>query len=94
MRKNPDTCKYLELPYSRAYQRHRFEEIQPGRTFVDRHYYWVLVEAMVAYADWIVFIESFQQTKRSLWHPKRIQAELLPERHGRLNDVVKWGNIS
>ena len=54
MRKNPDTCKYLELPHSIAYQRHRFEEIQPGRTFVDRHYYRVLVEAMVGYADWIV----------------------------------------
>ena len=54
MRKNPDTCKYLELPHSRAYQRHRFEEIQPGRTFVDRHYYRVLLEAMVGYADWIV----------------------------------------
>jgi hypothetical protein len=47
MRKNPDTSKYLELPHSRAYRRHRFEEIQHGRTFVDRHYYRVLMEAMV-----------------------------------------------
>ena len=47
MRKNPEPSKYLELPHSRAYQRHRFEEIQHGRTFVDRHYYRVLMEAMV-----------------------------------------------
>ena len=47
MRKNPDSFKYLELPHSRAYQRHRFQEIQHGRTFVDRHYYRVLMEAMV-----------------------------------------------
>ena len=53
MRKNPDTCKYLELPHSGAYHRHRFEEIQPGRIFVDRHYYRVLVEAIVGYTDWI-----------------------------------------
>ena len=48
MRKNPDPSKYLELPHSRAYQRHRFEEIQHGRTFVDRHYYRVLIESMVS----------------------------------------------
>ena len=47
MRKNLDPSKYLELPHSRAYQRHCFEEIQHGRTFVDRHYYRVLMEAMV-----------------------------------------------
>ena len=44
----PDgSSKHLELPHLRAYQRHRFEEIQHGRTFVDRHYYRVLMEAMV-----------------------------------------------
>ena len=48
MRKNPDPSKYLELPHSRAYQRHRFEEIQHGCTFVDRHYYRVLIESMVS----------------------------------------------
>ena len=48
MRKNPDSSKYLELPHSRAYQRHCFEEIQHGRTFVDRHYYRVLIESMVS----------------------------------------------
>ena len=48
MRKNPDSSKYLELPHSKAYQRHRFEEIQHGRIFVDRHYYRVLMEAMVS----------------------------------------------
>ncbi len=48
MRKNLDSSKYLELPHSRAYQRHRFEEIQHGRTFVDRHYYRVLIESMVS----------------------------------------------
>ena len=47
MRKNLDSSKYFELQRSRAYQRHRFEEIQHGRTFVDRHYYRVLMEAMV-----------------------------------------------
>jgi hypothetical protein len=47
VRKNLDPSKYLELPHSRAYQRHCFEEIQHGRTFVDRHYYRVLMEAMV-----------------------------------------------
>ena len=46
MRKKLDPSKYLELPHSRAYQRHCFEEIQHGRTFVDRHYYRVLMEAM------------------------------------------------
>ena len=48
MQKNSDTCKFLELPNSRAYQHHRFEEIQHGRTFVDRHYYRVLIESMVS----------------------------------------------
>ena len=48
MRKKLDSSKYLELPHSRAYQRHRFEEIQHGRTFVDRHYYRVLIESMVS----------------------------------------------
>ena len=48
MRKNPDPSKYLKLPHSRAYQRHRFEKIQHGRTFVDRHYYRVLIESMVS----------------------------------------------
>jgi hypothetical protein len=48
MQKDLDTPKYLELPHSRAYQRHRIEEIQHGRTFVDRHYYRVLMEAMVS----------------------------------------------
>ena len=47
MRKKLDPSKYLELPHSRAYQHHCFEEIQHGRTFVDRHYYRVLMEAMV-----------------------------------------------
>ena len=46
MRKKLDSSKYLELPHSRAYQRHRFEEIQHGRTFVDRHYYRFLIESM------------------------------------------------
>ena len=35
MRKNPDTSKYLELLYSRAYQRYSFEEIQQNRIFLD-----------------------------------------------------------
>ena len=48
MRKKLDSSKYLELPHSSAYQHHRFEEIQHGRTFVDRHYYRVLMEAMVS----------------------------------------------
>ena len=48
MPKNPDSPKYLELPNSRAYQRHRFVDIQHGRTFVDRHYYRVLIESMVS----------------------------------------------
>ena len=47
MRKNLDPSKYLELLHSRVYQRHRFEKIQHGRTFVDRHYGRVLMEAMV-----------------------------------------------
>ena len=47
MRKKLDPSKYLELPHPRVYQRHCFEEIQHGRTFVDRHYYRVLMEAMV-----------------------------------------------
>ena len=48
MRKKLDPSKYLELPHSREYQRHCFEEIHHGRTFVDRHYYRVLMEAMVS----------------------------------------------
>ena len=63
MRKKLDPSKYLELPHSRAYQRHRFEEIQHGRTFVDRHYYRVLMEAMVS----------------DLYDPKRKQLKLLGE---------------
>ena len=63
MRKNPDSSKYLELPHSRAYQRHRFEEIQHGRTFVDRHYYRVLL-------DWMV---------NDLYDLKRKQLKLLKE---------------
>ena len=47
MPKYPDSSKYHELPHSRAYKRHRFDEIQHGRTFVDRHYR-VLIEAMVS----------------------------------------------
>ena len=47
MRKKLDPSKYLELPHSRAYQRHSIEEIQHGRTFVDRHYYRVLLDSMV-----------------------------------------------
>ena len=33
------------------YQRHRFEKIQHRRTFVDRHYYRVLIEAMVSHLN-------------------------------------------
>ncbi len=47
MRKKLDPFKYLELPHSSAYQRHSIEEIQHGRTFVDRHYYRVLLDSMV-----------------------------------------------
>ena len=63
MPKNPDSSKYHELPHSRAYLRHRFEEIQHGRTFVDRHYYRVLIEAIVS----------------DLYDPKRKQLKLLEE---------------
>ena len=63
MRKNLDPSKYLELPHSRAYQRHCFEEIQHGRTFVDRHYYRVLMEAMV----------------NDLYDPEQKRRELLQE---------------
>ena len=63
MRKNLGSSKYLELPHSRAYQRHRFEEIQHGRTFVDRHYYRVLMEAMVS----------------DLYDPEQKRRELLQE---------------
>ena len=63
IRKNPDSSKYLELPHSRAYQRHCFEEIQHGRTFVDRHYYRVLMEAMVS----------------DLYDPEQKRRELLQE---------------
>ena len=51
MRKKLDSSKYLELPHSRSYQRHCFEEIQHGRTFVDRHYYRVLIESLVNKQD-------------------------------------------
>ena len=63
MPKIPDSSKYLELPHSKAYQRHRFEEIQHGRTFVDRHYYRVLIESMVG----------------DLYDPKQKQLKLLEE---------------
>ena len=63
MRKKLDPSKYLELPHSRAYQRYRFEEIQHGRTFVDRHYYRVLLDSMV----------------NDLYDPKRKQLKLLEE---------------
>ena len=63
MPKNSDSSKYLELPHSKAYQRHRFEEIQHGRTFVDRHYYRVLIESMVG----------------DLYDPKQKQLKLLEE---------------
>ena len=63
MRKKLDSSKYLELPHSRAYQRHCFEEIQHGRTFVDRHYYRVLMEAMV----------------NDLYDPEQKRRELLQE---------------
>ena len=63
MPKNPDSPKYLELPNSRAYQRHRFVDIRHGRTFVDRHYYRVLLESMV----------------NDLYDPKRKQLKLLQE---------------
>ena len=63
MPRNPDSPKYFELPNSRAYQRHRFVDIQHGRTFVDRHYYRVLLESMV----------------NDLYDPKRKQLKLLQE---------------
>ena len=63
MRKKLDSSKYLELPHSRAYQCHCFEEIQHGRTFVDRHYYRVLMEAMV----------------HDLYDPEQKRRELLQE---------------
>ncbi|MAA67331.1 MAG: hypothetical protein CL915_00890 [Deltaproteobacteria bacterium] len=63
MPKNTDSSKYLELPHSKAYQRHRFEEIQHGRTFVDRHYYRVLIESMVV----------------DLYGPKQKQLKILEE---------------
>ena len=63
MRKKLDSSKYLELPPTRAYQRHRFEEIQHGRTFVVRHYYRVLLDSMV----------------NDLYDPKRKQLKLLEE---------------
>ena len=47
MLKNPDSSKYPELFDSRACERHCFEEVQHGRTFVVRHYYRVLIESMV-----------------------------------------------
>ena len=63
MRKKLDPSKYLELPHPRVYQRHCFEEIQHGRTFVDRHYYRVLMEAMV----------------NDLYDPEQKRRELLQE---------------
>jgi hypothetical protein len=63
MLKNTDSSKYPELPHSKAYQRHRFEEIQHGRTFVDRHYYRVLIESMVV----------------DLYDPKQKQLKILEE---------------
>ena len=63
MPKNPDSSRYLELPHSSAYQRHSIEEIQHGRTFVDRHYYRVLMEAMV----------------NDLYDPEQKRRELLEE---------------
>ena len=63
MPKNPDSSRYLELPHSSAYQRHSIEEIQHGRTFVDRHYYRVLLDSMV----------------NDLYDPKRKQLKLLEE---------------
>ena len=66
MRKNPDPSKYLELPHSRAYQRHRFEEIQHGRAFVDRHYYRVLMEAMEKNPDGLEELVQFLWINTSL----------------------------
>ena len=63
MPKNPDSSKYYELPNSRAWQRHLFKEIPPRRTFVDRHYYRVLIEAMFS----------------DLYDPKQKQLKLLEE---------------
>ena len=63
MPKNPDSSRYLELPHSSAYQRHSIEEIQHGRTFVDRHYYRVLLDSMV----------------NDLYDPKQKQLKLLEE---------------
>ena len=63
MRKNLDSSKYLELPHSRAYQRHSIEEIQYRRTFVDWHYYRVLLDSMV----------------NDLYDPKQKQLKLLEE---------------
>ena len=63
MRKKLDPSKYLELPHSRAYQRHSIEEIQHGRTFVDRHYYRVLLDSMV----------------KDLYDPEQKRRELLQE---------------
>ena len=63
MRKKLDSSKYLDLPHSRAYQRHSIAEIQHGRTFVDRHYYRVLL-------DWMV---------NDLYDLKRKQLKLLKE---------------
>ena len=63
MPKNPDSSRYLELPHSSAYQRHSIEEIQHGRTFVDRHYYRVLLDSMV----------------NDLYDPEQKRRELLQE---------------
>ena len=63
MPKNLDSSNYHELPNSRAYQSHLFEEIPHRRNFVDRHYYRVLIEALV----------------RDLYDPKQKQLKLLEE---------------
>ena len=63
MRKKLDPSKYLELPHSRAYQRHSIEEIQYRRTFVDWHYYRVLLDSMV----------------NDLYDPEQKRRELLQE---------------
>ena len=61
MPKNSDSSKYYELPNSRACQRHHFKEMTPRRTFVDRLYYRVLIEAMFS----------------DLYDPKQKQLKLL-----------------
>ena len=63
MSKILDSTKYLELPHSRAYEHHHFEEIQHGLPIFDRHYYRILIKAMVS----------------DLYDPKRKQLKLLEE---------------